>query len=112
MEWAMVNLQQPMIVWIVAILVIMIISLLIFWLRRHYKIGKITLKTGPVEAELERKDNKGRSPKSQVTTPESSPIQRTQEMIRSEKGEQSMHGSVEIQNQKMKDSPGGKQKMD
>lgn len=38
--------------------------------------------------------------------------QRTQEMARSEKGEQEMHGRGGVQKQKMTDSSGGKQKMD
>ena len=42
-----------------------------------------------------------------------SPVQkRSQEMVRSEEGEQEMHGQGAIQNQKMEDSPLGKQHMD
>lgn len=114
----MSNLQQlSPIVWIAAIVVIIAASAFFIWLRRGFRVGKVTFKTPVAEAEFERKpkppEPAGAQPK--PAAPESSRpslSQRTQDMTRSEDGEQSMHGKGGIQKQKMTDSPRGKQKMD
>ncbi len=55
----------------------------------------------------------GEEKEKQKSSPAPKPApQRTQEMIRSKKGEQEMHGKGGIQEQKMTDSEGGKQKME
>ena len=50
------NLQQISIgYWLLAVIVIVLMTLVVIWIRKNYSAGKITVKTGVLEAELERK---------------------------------------------------------
>jgi len=110
------NLQQlPIRVWILTALVIVIASLVFLWVWRNYSPGKVKINLKVVEVEFERKKDEkpAVAPAVPPTAPQPVPAQRTQEMTRSKDGEQAMHGNKGgVQEQKMTDSPRGKQTMD